>query len=132
MRNRFYALFLFSFAAALISCSSKHDINGLYVPYSGPIIYYSLSIHGQGGQYSITLEGVPLRNMQNTPWSLSCTSSLNKNKIVCEDFSLDFSHDFENVTVLYESDRESREQQTFISADKSINEEIVIYDEKGK
>ena len=106
----------------------------MYVPYKGPLTYYSLSINSEGstGQYRITLEGVPLQNMQTTPWSVTCSSRLNKNKIKCDNFSLDFSNNFESVTVLYESEGEPPDSQTFISADKSIDEEIIIYNEKEK
>ena len=110
--------------AAVTSCSKSHDINGIYVHYSGDQQYYTLTISEKNNDsYDITLEGVPLDMMQEAPWSIACSAKLVDQALQCDDLKIRFHKDYEFATALYKSGQ----KQVFVSSKKNIKEERKVY-----
>ena len=91
--------------------------------HSGAQKYYTLTISQDSGEFKVHLEGVPLSEMEKTPWTTQCRGRLSGLELPCKPLYLQFVKDLRSVTVHYPD----KSLQIFMSEGANFEEELTIY-----
>ena len=126
LKLRFLWLALCIAAISVSSCSKSSGVEGIYVHHSGVQKYYTLTISQDSGELKVHLEGVPLIEMEKTPWTTQCRGRLSDLELPCQPLHLRFEKDLRTVTVRYSD----KSRQIFISEGANFEEELTIYTEE--